>query len=442
VTAADVVAVVDAQGQILASAGPSAERWPIGETLPAAAAGGRVQDVVVLQESAFQLSTARLRVRTGDVGTLVVGTSLDDQFAGALSTLAGAGILVSANGRVVGSTVPRDVARELLAFGNDISGSRRVGDDEYAVQTLLASGPVRVFMLGSVDRAAQLATRNALAALLMIALWAFVLAAVASLWLARTLTEPINDLAGAITTMTAARDFERSLPKTGTSREIDALTDSFNALMKGLTGAEAERQRAYVDTIRALAATLDARDPYTAGHSERVSATAVVIARHLQLHEDEVAVIRLGALLHDIGKIGLADEILQKPTALSEAELEEVKRHPGLGARILRQVSFLEPHLPIVELHHERPDGRGYPYGLRGNEIPLAARIVHVADAFDAITSARAYRPARPVATALAELRRFTGTQFDAAAVEALCAAQVAGTSPHEHVWETATIGS
>jgi putative nucleotidyltransferase with HDIG domain len=151
-----------------------------------------------------------------------------------------------------------------------------------------------------------------------------------------------------------------------------------------------------------------------------VSQTAVVIARQLQLPEAEVAIIRLGALLHDIGKIGLADDILQKPDPLTADEYEQIKRHPALGARILRQVSFLEPHLPIVELHHERPDGHGYPFGLRGDDIPAAARIVHVADAYDAMTSARAYRPARPPAAAMAELHLYAGTQFDVDSVRAL----------------------
>jgi putative nucleotidyltransferase with HDIG domain len=441
ITAADIVAVIDPTGQILASAGPSAERWPIGEALPAAAAAA-VPDVVVLQDRVFRLSTAGLRVRNRDVGTLLVGSCLDDRYAQALSAVAGAGIVVSVGGRVVGSTVPDGIARSLLAVGSNVSGPRRLGEDEYAVQTLLASGPATVSMLASVDAAAQVATSNALSALLLIALWAFVLAAVGSLWLARTLTEPINHLAGAITTMTTARDFGRGLPKTGNSREVDALTDSFNDLMHGLTASEGERRRAYVETIRALAATLDARDPCTAGHSERVSDVAVVIARRLELSEADVSVIRLGALLHDIGKIGLADEVLQKPGSLSQSEFEEVKRHPTLGARILRQVSFLEPHLPIVELHHERPDGRGYPYGLQGDAIPLAARIVHVADAFDAITTARAYRPARPVAVALGELRRCAGTQFDERAVDALCAAQLAAPSLRDDTRETAAVGA
>ena len=165
--------------------------------------------------------------------------------------------------------------------------------------------------------------------------------------------------------------------------------------MQGLTAAEAESRAAYLGAIRALAAALDARDPYTAGHSERVSALSVLIGREMNLSDSDLDVLRLGALLHDIGKIGLSDAVLRKASGLTTDEYEQIKRHPALGARILRQVPFLAPHLPIVELHHERPDGRGYPFGLRGDDIPLAARIVHVADAFDAMTSARAYRPAR-----------------------------------------------
>jgi putative nucleotidyltransferase with HDIG domain len=163
-----------------------------------------------------------------------------------------------------------------------------------------------------------------------------------------------------------------------------------------------------------------------------VSALSVLIARQMQLSDDDVDVIRLGALLHDVGKIGVRDSVLRKPGPLTEDEYEQIKLHPSLGARILREVPFLSPHLPIVELHHEQPDGNGYPHGLRGDAIPLAARIVHVADTFDAMTSARAYRPARPASVAVAELRRFAGTQFDPASVEALCAALPSASSSAE----------
>jgi putative nucleotidyltransferase with HDIG domain len=204
---------------------------------------------------------------------------------------------------------------------------------------------------------------------------------------------------------------------------VDTLTVAFNTMMHSVKAAEAETLSAYLGTIRALALALDARDPYTAGHSERVSAVSLAIGRGMGLDETDLEVLRLGALLHDIGKIGISDHVLMKPGPLTPAEYEIIKQHPGVGARILRSVPFLEAHIPIVELHHERPDGRGYPHGLRATEIPMVARIVHVADAFDAMTSARAYRPALPTSEGLRELWRCAGSQFDAEVVQALAKA-------------------
>jgi putative nucleotidyltransferase with HDIG domain len=165
-----------------------------------------------------------------------------------------------------------------------------------------------------------------------------------------------------------------------------------------------------------------------------VSVLSVAIGRTLALSADDLEVLRLGALLHDIGKIGVPDDILRKPGGLTAAEFDAIKQHPVLGARILRSVPFLAQHIPIVELHHERPDGRGYPNGLRGDDIPLAARIVHVADAYDAMTSARAYRGARPSGDALRELWRCAGTEFHAEIVGALATALPGVTSEAGHV--------
>jgi putative nucleotidyltransferase with HDIG domain len=254
----------------------------------------------------------------------------------------------------------------------------------------------------------------------VIAVGATLLALAASFWLARMITEPVGRLSAALIQMAASRDVAARLALTGSSRELDALTDTFNALMASVAAAEDQTQAAYTGAIRALATALDARDPYTAGHSERVSVLSVAIGRSLRLRDEEIEVIRLGALLHDIGKIGVPDAVLLKPSALTPAEFDIIKQHPGAGARILESVPFLIHHIPIVELHHERPDGRGYPHGLRGDEIPIAAHIVHVADAYDAITSARAYRGARPSGDALLELWRFAGTGFHAEAVGAL----------------------
>jgi putative nucleotidyltransferase with HDIG domain len=435
---ANVVAALDPEGRVFASGGVAAARWPAGLQVRQTSNAGNT-GVAIMPSGAFRFSSAPLLYGDRPVGSLVVATSLDTVYAEELSRLADAGIVITVNDVVVAGTVGEALTRAVVASAGELRSTMALGGEEYAIRTLMALGAVRIYMLSSIDAVARGATRSALLALGTIALWAFVLAAFASLWLARTLTDPINRVSHAIATMTAARDFSRTVEPTGKSRELDALAASFNELMGGLTAAEAETRAAYLGTIRALAAALDARDPYTAGHSERVSQTSVVIARQLQLPESEVAIVRLGALLHDIGKIGLADDILQKPDPLTADEYEQIKRHPALGARILRQVSFLEPHLPIVELHHERPDGHGYPFGLRGDDIPRAARIVHVADAYDAMTSARAYRPARPPAAAMAELHLYAGSQFDVDSVRALHEALRAATADARGVQDVAS---
>jgi putative nucleotidyltransferase with HDIG domain len=430
VTSANVLAILDRDSRVFASAGSARHQWRHNEHVTLSARESTTfHTVAVVPAGVFRVSGAPLQLDNRDVGTLVLGKSLDNAYAKVLADLSSADIVITVNHKIVARTVPEEVTRALIAAEDELGKTAQLNGEEYAVGTLLSSGPVRIYSLISIDAAARDATRDAMRALGMVALGGFVLAAIGSLWLARTLTDPIKRVAGDIATMTASRDFGRTLDVDGTSRELDALATAFNELMGGLTAAEAETQSAYLGAIRALAAALDARDPYTAGHSERVSALSVLIARQLALSEAEVDIIRLGALLHDIGKIGVADHILRKPGPLSTDEFEQIRRHPGLGARILRKVPFLEPHLAIVELHHERPDGKGYPFGLLGDNIPLDARIVHVADAFDAMTSARAYRPARAASVALVELQRYSGTQFDPASVDALREALAQSTS-------------
>ena len=422
-TPADVLAIVQTDGQIFTSAGAAANRWPAGQKIDVPVGSQPTfQSVAVLPQGAFRITGASLMFNDRVIGALVAGTSLDANYAQELSNLSTAGVVIAVNNAIIARTVPESVARDLVA-AKATAPTAMLGDEEYAVRTLLSSGPARIYTLTSIDAAARQAQRDALVAVATIAFGAIILAAIGSFWLARQLADPINRVSGDIARMTTTRDFGRTLEPTGTSRELDALTASFNDLMKGLAAAEAETRSAYLGAIRALAAALDARDPYTAGHSERVSTLSVMMGRRMKMDHGEIEILRLGALLHDIGKIGVSDEILRKTGPLTAGEFEQIKRHPALGARILRQVPFLAPHLPIVELHHERPDGRGYPFGLRAEDIPVAARIVHVADAFDAMTTARAYRAARPAAEAFEELHRFVDTQFDATCVEALLAA-------------------
>lgn len=183
-----------------------------------------------------------------------------------------------------------------------------------------------------------------------------------------------------------------------------------------------ELQGAYDDTLQAVAAALDIRDVETHGHSSRVAELSVRIGEAMGIvpGTQEGLDLKHGAMLHDVGKIGVPDSILRKPGTLTAEEWEAIRRHPRYGYEMLHPVGFLRRAAELVLRHHERFDGGGYPAGLQGGEIPLAARIFAVADAFDAITSARPYKPARSVAEALDEIKRHSGTQFDPSVVRTL----------------------
>ncbi|MBU4304274.1 MAG: response regulator [Candidatus Omnitrophica bacterium] len=172
------------------------------------------------------------------------------------------------------------------------------------------------------------------------------------------------------------------------------------------------------DTIKVLALALDARDHYTHGHSEQVTEYALMIAGEMMLAKEELDKIRDAGILHDIGKIGIPDAILLKPGRLTEEEYNEIKKHPEIGKKILEPVDCLADKIPLIYHHHERFDGKGYPCGLRGEEIPLGARILTVADAYQAMTSDRPYRKALPVYIAVEELIIGKDKQFDARIVD------------------------
>ncbi len=180
----------------------------------------------------------------------------------------------------------------------------------------------------------------------------------------------------------------------------------------------ADLQESYLTTIQALAAAIDAKDPYTRGHSSRVAGYSEMISEHLACSKEECNAIKIAAYLHDIGKIGIEEQILSKPTRLTATEFRAIQGHPGISAQILASVSFLKNTIPMVSGHHERFDGSGYPQGLAGKEIPLGARIIALADAFDAMTSDRPYRKALTTEEALAELKKHAGMQFDPEIVE------------------------
>jgi diguanylate cyclase (GGDEF)-like protein len=181
-----------------------------------------------------------------------------------------------------------------------------------------------------------------------------------------------------------------------------------------------ERPRA-LSIIYALAATVDAKDHYTYGHSRKVSDYSVAVAEALNLSQDRIATIRAAGLLHDIGKVGIPDSILNKKGALNKEEWEAVRVHPELGVEILKYITDLVSCLPAILHHHEHYNGKGYPSGLQGGSIPIGARILAIADSYDAMTSSRPYREQLSSQQALNELKRCAGTQFDPELVDTFC---------------------
>jgi putative nucleotidyltransferase with HDIG domain len=183
------------------------------------------------------------------------------------------------------------------------------------------------------------------------------------------------------------------------------------------------QQEAHEATMAALCQAVETKDFYTRGHSERVSKASVMIAREIGFRSERIEAIRHAGMLHDIGKLGVPTTVLQKAGALTEEEFAAIQLHPMRGLEIVREIGFLDEALAGIMHHHERVDGKGYPLGLAGDEIPEFARVIGVADAFDSMTSARSYRGARPVEEALAELRKWSGAQFDPVMVDAFVAA-------------------
>ncbi len=231
--------------------------------------------------------------------------------------------------------------------------------------------------------------------------------------------------------ITENREYQQSLERMVDERtsELRHKSAEVERLYKELKTAFEQIRSTYDTTLEALMEALDTRDTETQGHSRRVSEYTVAVARRLGVQEPDLTQMRWGALLHDVGKIGVPDAILRKPGKLTPEEWIEMRKHPELGRRILAGIRFLEGAVPIVYCHQERWDGTGYPRGLSGTQIPLGARIFGVVDCLDAMTMNRPYRKALPYETAREEIQRFSNVQFDPQVVEAFLGI------PHEE-WE------
>lgn len=250
--------------------------------------------------------------------------------------------------------------------------------------------------------------------------------------LSRRMIQPLQELAN-ISSEIAEGKFNVRSVVVGED-EIAQLGNNFNhmagnieSLVRKLKHALRQNQELFLETIRTLAAAIDAKDPYTKGHSERVSAYSMAIARHLGLDFDDVFHVRIAAILHDVGKLGIKDGILNKPGGLTDEEYEIMRRHPDIGAQIMTPISKLKTIIPGIRNHHETWDGNGYPDKLKGEEIPMVARIIGVADTFDAMTTNRPYQKAMSLEYVTEKMKAMSGTRFDPVVVHAFVAAVDAG---------------
>ena len=239
------------------------------------------------------------------------------------------------------------------------------------------------------------------------------------------ISTPIRALA-ASTRAISRGEFHERAPVRGAA-EISELAETFNNMagdiesyIARLKQAAEENRELFLGSIRMLAAAIDEKDPYTRGHSDRVAKYSVMVGQQLGLSPEELDKLRISALLHDVGKIGVDDRVLKKPGALTAEEFQIMKQHPSKGANIMRPVAQLKEMLPGIELHHEHVDGKGYPYGLKAEEIPLMARIIAVSDTLDAMTTNRPYQSAKEIDDALQVIRKLAGSKFDLKVVAAL----------------------
>ncbi len=285
----------------------------------------------------------------------------------------------------------------------------------------------RLGVIGLVNEdAAYLSAKTMRWRTIMISMIVALGAILSGFFFARSFSTPIERLAENARAI-AKGDYSRRIELVTTNREISELAIDFNLMgaeiqrhLQEVEASAAKNRRMFLGSVKSLAAAIDGKDPYTRGHSERVMVYSQNIAELMQLPAEEVEKIRISALLHDVGKIGIEDRILRKPAALTNQEFEIMKAHPRIGGTIMEENPEMAEYIPGMSMHHETMDGRGYPLGLKGDEIPMMARIVSVADCFDAMTTNRPYQKAMTFEVAIDRINTFIGTRYDEKVVRAL----------------------
>jgi len=427
---ADLVGLQDAAGRPLAAIArgepespPASANWKAVAATDLPPGGARM---ATARGELFDLITVPVNSGTENLGMLLVGKRFELSsyhrqavLLRADSTAAKAGAKVVAQAGVTLSE--KQLESTFSSCGATRQCSVSLNGAPYlalAVDAKLLEQGYSLWTLHSVEQASSQLLGTATSGFWAALLTMLVAALLADIYGARAVTRPLVELIDRLRESERSGVLQGDFPETSSTKEVNELARAFNLAAAAVAESQRRLDETYLQITQTMAQTLDARDPYTAGHSSRVSDYAVAIAQAMNLSVAEIEIIRVGANLHDIGKIGIPDAVLQKPGPLSGEEFEIIKRHPVIGKRILEGVAKFRDYLAIVELHHENTDGSGYPWGLRGEQVPLAARIVHVVDAYDAMTSNRPYREATTTAQAQEVLRRHAGSQFDASVVE------------------------
>jgi putative nucleotidyltransferase with HDIG domain len=416
----DLAAMADTNGRPVAGV----RRTPLGfEPLLIAQLPTSDKGFFPIGAAIYQFSAVPISEADTEVATLLVGWRFNAAQYGAPAILLHQGNVVGTDTKFAAA----DIESALKRCAPREQCQTSIGGELYLSVPLQASSD-RAYVvrtLQNVDRA----TAPLMNTLRQVFLSAGIVMLGVMLWISalssRLIARPLATVAAHIHQGSATGNLTALPPPNTDIYEIQELAASFNEAAQAVQESRSRLTVAYVQFVGSLAQALDARDPYTAGHSRRVSEYSRAIAQAMGLPPAEIQRIQVGALLHDVGKIGISDTVLQKPSRLNADETDLIQQHPVIGKRILESVRGFEGYLDIVELHHENWDGTGYPHGLNASQTPLGARIVKVADAYDAMTSDRPYRKGMAHAEAVARLRAVTETQLDPAVVSAFTTLQL-----------------
>ncbi len=376
-----------------------------------------------------------------DLGTLAARLQ-DNSFAGLLINIVdrSGSVAVSSDQTLVGrSMAASPLVADFLAYPQRLTQTYLEPLAPELGQVLGSVAPVEATGKANWGVVVERASADAFAPVAVMqqrTMWITVAAALIALALgfvmSRRLIGPIQNLAGVSSEIAEGNLAVRAT--VAGHDEIAQLSTNFNhmagnveALVRRLRQALRQNQELFLETIRTLAAAIDAKDTYTRGHSERVSSYSMAIARHLGLDQDEVFRVRIAAILHDVGKLGIKDGILNKPGGLTDEEFAIMRRHPEIGAQIMAPIRMLKDIIPGIRNHHETWDGTGYPDRLKAKEIPRVARIIGVADTFDAMTTTRPYQKAMTLEYVINRMKQMSGSRFDPEVIDAFMAAVDAG---------------